>query len=197
MFLFFFQYKSRLRKRVSNDNHIDLASSACDYKSNKMMTMIKKKHILLMIAKWSKNESNIYIQPKKKLIFSLCFTLLACALLLKRISIIVVREWREKKRKRRTTCRHRSPARRSMITLDWLSSAFRRVLRSSSLIFTRYLLSIVSYVLSLYFSFWTLIVLRRWIIYTLIIIWQWLCAWFQYKREHTHISWKKRSKESM
>jgi len=91
-------------------------------------------------------------KKEKKLIFSLCFTLLACALLLKRISIIVVREWREKKRKRRTTCRHRSPARRSMITLDWLSSAFRRVLRSSSLIFTRYLLSIVSYVLSLYFS---------------------------------------------
>ncbi len=149
MFLFF-QCKTRLRKKVNNDNRIDLASSAFDYKSNTMMT-IKKKHILIMIVKWSKNESSIYMQQKKSWYFAYVSLCLHARFYLKGFLLLLL-EWREKKRKRRTTCRHRSPARRSMITLDWLSSAFRRVLRSSSLIFTRYLLSIVSYVLSLNFS---------------------------------------------
>jgi uncharacterized membrane protein YbhN (UPF0104 family) len=43
------------------------------------------------------------------------------------------------------------------------------------------------YPLSLSPSLSTLIVLRRWIIYILTIIWQWLCVWSQCKREHTHI----------
>ena len=69
--------------------------------------------------------------------------------LLKRISRIVVWEWREgekkRMRERKTTCRHRFLLlRRSMITLDWLSSAFRRVRCSSLLIFTHYLLFIVA-----------------------------------------------------
>ncbi len=51
MLLFLSMRQSQLRMRVNNDNYIDLASSACNYKSNKMMTIIKTKHILLMIKK--------------------------------------------------------------------------------------------------------------------------------------------------
>jgi hypothetical protein len=61
MFLFF-QCEARIRKKVNNENHIDLASSACNYKSNKMMT-IKKKHILIMIAKMKVTYT--YKQKKK------------------------------------------------------------------------------------------------------------------------------------
>jgi hypothetical protein len=129
----------------------------------------------------------------KKLIFCLCFALVACVLLLKRISIIVIRVKRGEEKEKNDL--PPSFVRRSMITLYWLSSVFRRVLRRSSLIFTRYLLSILSCALLLSISLDSHRSSSMNYIHSNNNLTVAMCMVSIQLRTHTHISWKKRSKE--
>ena len=132
-----------------------MASSASDYKSHRMMMiMIEiKTYLFLSMDTGEKEGTNRRrIRRKMKSWYLACdWHWLHASFYLKGFLLLLF-EWREKRR-RKTTCRHRALSCRSMITLDWLLSAFCRVLRSSSLIFTHYLLSIVSDVL---FPHWIL-----------------------------------------
>jgi hypothetical protein len=144
---------------------------------------IKKKHklMIMMMTRQSNTASYIHIQHKKKSWYFVYSSVCLHTRFYLKGFLLLLLEWREKEKNDLPPL----PARRSMITLDWLSSAFRRILRRS---FSR--------AISLSPLLRTLIVLHRWIIYTLTIIWQWLCAWPQCEREHIYIytSWKTRSK---
>jgi len=145
------------------------------------MTIKKKHKLMIMMMTTQSNTTSYILHKKKKLIFCLFFALLAHTLLLKRISIIVVRVKRKREERLAAIARPSINDYTRLIIICISSSP-------PSFIFTRYL--------SLSPLLRTLIVLHQWIIYTLTIIWQWLCAWPQCEREHIYIyiSWKTRSK---